>query len=137
LAVPAARDLDDPVVQEGRSIFYTIGCTACHKPSWTTGTDKYMPDYSNQKIWPYSDLLMHDLGMEAPGLRKMCRTTPLWGRGLSYLCAGHTDKLHDLRARNYEEAILWHFGEAEPCREKFYNLPKDKRNALVRFLESI
>ncbi|MDR1459437.1 MAG: hypothetical protein LBI60_04415 [Bacteroidales bacterium] len=137
LAVPAARDLDDPAVQTGKSIFYEIGCTACHKPSWITGNDKYIPDYSNQKIWPYADLLMHELGMEEPGLRKSCRTTPLWGRGLSYICAGHTDKLHDLRARNYEEAILWHFGEAESCREKFRNLSKEKRDALVKFLEAI
>jgi CxxC motif-containing protein (DUF1111 family) len=137
LAVPAARDLDDPVVQAGRTIFYEIGCTACHKPSWTTATDKYMSAYSNQKIWPYSDLLKHDLDMKEPGLRKKCRTTPLWGRGLSYICAGHNDHLHDLRARNFEEAILWHFGDAESCREKFRNLTKTQRQSLLKFLESI
>lgn len=137
LAVPAARDLDDPTVQIGKSIFYEIGCTACHKPSWTTGTDKYIAGYSNQKTWPYTDLLMHDLGMQNPGLRKLCRTTPLWGRGLSYICAGHTDRLHDLRARNTEEAILWHFGDAEKSREKFRNLTKEKRQALIKFLEAI
>ncbi|MDL2227406.1 hypothetical protein LJC30_00770 [Odoribacter sp. OttesenSCG-928-L07] len=137
LAVPAARDLDDDDVKAGKEIFYSIGCTACHKPTWTTGTDQYIPGFSNQKIWPYTDLLKHDLGMKEPGLRKMCRTTPLWGRGLSYICAGHTDMLHDLRARNYEEAILWHFGDAEQSREKFRNLSKEDRHNLVRFLESI
>lgn len=137
LAVPAARNLDDPTVQTGKALFYEIGCTACHKPSWTTGTDTYIPDYSNQKIWPYSDLLKHDLGMVNPGLRKKCRTTPLWGRGLSYICSGHTDRLHDLRARNAEEAILWHFGDAEQSREKFRNLTKENREALVQFLEAI
>ena len=137
LAVPAARDLEDPEVQAGKEIFYEIGCTACHKPSWITGTDKYISGYSNQKIWPYTDLLQHNLGMKEPGLREWCRTTPLWGRGLSYICAGHTDMLHDLRARNYEEAILWHFGDAERCRESFRNLSKADRHNLVRFLESI
>ena len=137
LAVPAARDLDDPTVKEGRAIFYEIGCTACHKPSWTTGTDKYISGYSNQKIWPYTDLLKHDLGMMEPGLRQKCRTTPLWGRGLSLICSGHTDRLHDMRARNTEEAILWHFGDAEQSREKFRNLPKEKRQALIRFIDAI
>lgn len=141
LAVPAARNLDDPKVQEGKTIFYSIGCTACHKPSWTTGEDKYIAGYSNQKIWPYSDLLQHNLGWKdknaSPGLREWCRTTPLWGRGLSLICAGHTDHLHDLRARNFEEAILWHFGQAETAREKFRNLSKSQREALIDFLNAI
>ena len=137
LAVPSARDLDNPVVQKGKSIFYSIGCTACHKPSWVTGTDKYITGFSNQKIWPYSDLLKHDLGMKEPGLRAKCRTTPLWGRGLSLICAGHTDMLHDLRARNYEEAILWHGGEAKESGKKFRALSKSDRDALVAFLKAI
>jgi CxxC motif-containing protein (DUF1111 family) len=137
LAVPAARNLDHPQVQEGKLLFYSIGCTDCHKPSWTTGTDKYVPGYSNQKIWPYTDLLMHEMGMMEPGLNKWCRTTPLWGRGLSLVCAGHTDRLHDLRARNAEEAVLWHFGEAEAAREKFRNLSKSQREALLAFLDAI
>ncbi|MDR0364761.1 MAG: hypothetical protein LBH92_07080 [Bacteroidales bacterium] len=137
LAVPAARDLDNPIVQQGKELFYSIGCTACHKPSWTTGYDKHMPGFSYQKIWPYTDLLRHDLGMKNPGLRQKCRTTPLWGKGLMYQCTGANDMLHDMRARTFEEAILWHGGEAQQCKESFRNLSKSERDALVKFLEAI
>lgn len=146
LAVPAARNLDDEEVQQGKSLFYSIGCTACHKPSWVTGEDDYkgdpnltkkLPRYPHQKIWPYTDLLAHDLGMKNPGLRQWCRTTPLWGRGLSQKATGASDHMHDMRARTYEEAILWHFGEAKRSREKFRNLSKEERTALVKFLEAI
>lgn len=146
LAVPAARNLDDVQVKRGRSIFYEIGCTACHRPSWTTGEDNYsgdpnltkaLPRYPYQKIFPYTDLLQHDLGMKNPGMRQWCRTTPLWGRGLSQKCTGASDHMHDMRARNYEEAILWHFGQAKMAREKFRNLNKADRTALVKFLEAI
>ena len=138
VAVPAARNLDKEEVQQGRSLFYEIGCTACHKPSWTTRNNYLpMPELSNQTIYPYSDLLRHDLEMKEPGRVRVCRTTPLWGRGLMRTVSGHTDMLHDLRARNYEEAILWHGGEAKQSKEKFRNLSKDERKALIRFLESI
>lgn len=137
LAVPAARNLDDPLVQMGKKEFYNAGCNSCHKPSWTTGEYHYMPGYSNQKIWPYTDLLKHDMGEINHGRFSHMRTTPLWGRGLMYICAGHTDMWHDLRARSFEEAILWHFGEGTAAREYFRNLSKDKREALLKFLESI
>lgn len=138
LAVPAARNLDDQKVQKGRQLFYDAGCTACHRPSWTTRNYyKPMPEISNQKIYPYTDLLRHDLDMLEAGRAKVCRTTPLWGRGLMRVVAGHTDMLHDLRARNFEEAILWHGGEAKKAKEKFRNMPKEDRDALVKFLEAI
>jgi hypothetical protein len=138
LAVPAARNLDDPTVQRGKSLFYDAGCTACHRPSWTTRSDyRPMPSLSSQKIFPYTDLLRHDLDMVEPGRVRVCRTTPLWGRGLMKIVSGHTDKLHDLRARNYEEAILWHGGEAKQCKEKFRSLSKGDREALIKFLEAI
>jgi CxxC motif-containing protein (DUF1111 family) len=138
IAVPAARNLDDPVVQRGKALFYGAGCTACHRPSWKT-RDNYLPlpALSNQTIYPYSDLLRHDLAMHAPGRVRVCRTTPLWGRGLMKIVSGHTDKLHDLRARNYKEAILWHGGEAQQCKEKFRQMPKEDREALIKFLEAI
>lgn len=138
VAVPAARNLDKPEVKRGKEIFYEIGCTACHKPSWTTRSNyKPMPELSNQKIYPYSDLLRHDLGMHEAGRAQVCRTTPLWARGLMKTVSGHTDMLHDLRARNYEEAIVWHEGDAKPSKEKFRNLSKEDRDALIQFLESI
>jgi hypothetical protein len=138
IAVPAARNLDDPIVQRGRELFYETGCTACHRPSWTTRSNYTpLPALSNQKIYPYTDLLRHDLDMKEPGRVKVCRTTPLWGRGLLMVTSGHTDMLHDLRARNYEEAILWHGGEAKEPKEKFRSMPKSDREALIKFLSAI
>lgn len=146
LAVPAARNLDDPTVQKGKSIFYSIGCTSCHRPSWTTGPDNYsgdpmvkgkLPQYPYQKIWPYTDLLQHRLEMVNNIRTGWCRTTPLWGRGLSQKCTGASDHLHDMRARNYNEAIMWHGGDGKYAREKYRKLSKEDREALVKFLESI
>lgn len=146
LAVPAARDLEDETVQQGKKLFYSIGCTACHRPSWQTGEDDYkgskvlagkLPRYPNQKIWPYTDLLQHRLEMVNDIRTGWCRTTPLWGRGLSDKCTGAGDHLHDMRARNYIEAIMWHGGEAAKSRENFYNLSREDRNAVVKFLEAI
>ncbi|MDR0863643.1 MAG: hypothetical protein LBO74_01765 [Candidatus Symbiothrix sp.] len=138
VAVPAARNMDDEKVKKGKTLFAEAGCIACHKPSWTTRSD-YKPEakLSNQKIYPYTDLLRHDLGLYEPGRVQVCRTTPLWGRGLMPVVSGHSDMLHDLRARNYEEAILWHNGEAKPSKEKFRNMPKEDREALIQFLQSI
>lgn len=137
LAVPAARNLDDPDVLKGRDIFYEIGCVGCHKPEWKTGYYQPFPAYSNQTIRPYTDMLMHDMGKENAGRFRTYRTPPLWGRGLMNKTAGHTDMFHDLRARDFEEAILWHFGEAEFSRELFRNLPEEKRSQLIKFLESL
>ena len=138
LAVPAARNLDDETVQRGRKLFYETGCTNCHRPSWTTRAHYApLPAISNQKIFPYTDLLRHDLNMKEPGRARVCRTTPLWGRGLLPVTSGHSDMLHDLRARNYEEAILWHGGEAKEYREHFRKMTKADRQALIRFLEAI
>lgn len=146
LAVPAARNLDDSQVQRGKKLFYEIGCTSCHRPSWTTGSDEYtgdpmvkdkLPRYANQKIWPYSDYLQHRLEMVNDIRTGWCRTTPLWGRGLSEQCTGAGDHLHDMRARNYIEAIMWHGGDAGTSRDKFRNLTKEDRDALVKFLQCI
>ncbi|MDR1602104.1 MAG: hypothetical protein LBS42_06705 [Tannerella sp.] len=146
LAVPAARNLDDPAVQKGKERFYEIGCTLCHRPSWTTGADNYtgdpmvagkLPRYPNQKIWPYSDFLQHRLEMVNDIRTGWCRTTPLWGRGLSGKCTGASEHLHDMRARNYTEAIMWHGGDAKVAKDKFYRLSKEERDAIILFLESI
>jgi CxxC motif-containing protein (DUF1111 family) len=146
VAVPAARNLDDPEVQTGRAKFREIGCATCHRPSWTTGDDNYtgdplvagkLPRYPNQKIWPYSDLLQHKLNMVNDIRTGWCRTTPLWGRGLSQKCTGAGDHLHDMRARNYIEAIMWHGGDAKKSTEQFRALSKTDRDAIVKFLEAI
>ncbi|MDR3328366.1 MAG: hypothetical protein LBT04_09740 [Prevotellaceae bacterium] len=146
LAVPAARSMDDKAVQKGKENFKQAGCTVCHRPSWTTGADNYsgdnlvknkLPRYPHQKIYPYTDLLQHKLDM-VNGIRTgWCRTTPLWGRGLSEICTGASEHLHDMRARNYVEAIMWHSGDAATARDKFHKMSKEDRDALVKFLQSI
>jgi CxxC motif-containing protein (DUF1111 family) len=151
IAVPRARDLNNKDVKRGKELFYEIGCTNCHKPSWTTGADNYgrskilegknLPQYANQKIYPYSDLLQHKLCMEQDIHGSWCRTTPLWGRGLSSVVCGKEDRLHDARARNEVEAIMWHAyskdSQAYDTALKFYNLPKADRDAVVKFIRSI
>lgn len=155
LAVPAARNLDDPTVQLGKEKFTEIGCASCHKPSWTTGDDEIrdpngffekaenrnkLPRYPNQKIWPYTDMVQHRLFMENDIRGGWCRTTPLWGRGLSQKCTGADDRLHDCRARNVIEAIMWHGNQKSDARwsiEKFRNLSKEEREAIVKFIEAI
>lgn len=151
LAVPRARNLNDEKVQKGKSLFAKMGCAACHRPSWTTGDDNYwapamnetkpLPRYKNQKIWPYSDFIQHRLFMKNDIHGTWCRTTPLWGRGLSTQNTGRGDRLHDCRARNVLEAIMWHGfskqSDAYPSTEQFYNLSKEDRDAVILFIESI
>jgi CxxC motif-containing protein (DUF1111 family) len=142
LAVPARRNVDDPMVTAGEDLFAVIGCTACHVASLTTGSSD-VPELSNQLIHAYTDLLLHDMGpgladgrpdFEASG--QEWRTPPLWGIGLIETVNGHTRLLHDGRARTIEEAILWHAGEAEAARTDFTSLTSDQVDALLAFLES-
>lgn len=154
LAVPAARDVNDAEVLRGKELFTEIGCAYCHRPSWTTGADeirdpaqfftdgKKLPRYPHQKIWPYSDMVQHKLHMESDIRTGWCRTTPLWGRGLHMKCTGSRteDRLHDCRARNTIEAIMWHGNAKSDARysvEKFRALSKADRNAIVKFINAI
>ena len=151
LAVPAARNLSDPEIQRGRELFRQIGCASCHRPSWTTGDDNYndpnkffkgteLPRYPHQTIWPYSDMMQHRLFMVNDIRGEWCRTTPLWGRGLSLVCSGHQDRLHDCRARNVIEAIMWHGSKNSDARESteaFRELSKSDRDAIVAFINAI
>ena len=144
LAVPARRDVDDPQVLAGKKLFYESGCIDCHRPKYVTRRDPSQPEQSFQLIWPYSDLLLHDMG---PGLAdnrpegradgQEWRTPPLWGIGLTETVNGHTFFLHDGRARNLLEAILWHGGEAEAAKQKVVAMSKAKRDQLIRFLNSL
>lgn len=151
LSIPRARNLNDPDVQRGKKVFMEIGCASCHRPSWKTGDDNYwtpeciadrpLPRYQNQTIYPYSDMMQHKLYMKNDIHGSWCRTTPLWGRGLSRVNTGAEDRLHDCRARNETEAIMWHaYSKSSHAYEsayKFYNLPKADRDAVVKFLRSI
>ena len=144
LGVPARRNYDDETVKLGKSLFKQVGCNSCHISEFTTGTFTKVPELSNQKIHPYTDLLLHDMGDELADNRpdfeatgSEWRTPPLWGIGLVQVVNGHTFFMHDGRARNLEEAILWHFGEGENSREKFMNLTKSQREALIKYLQSL
>lgn len=151
LSIPRARDLNDETVQRGKDLFTQIGCTNCHRATWTTGDDNYwapeclkgmeLPRYPHQTIHPYSDMMQHKLYMVNDIHGSWCRTTPLWGRGLSQVNTGAEDRLHDCRARNEVEAIMWHAyspkSHAYECALKFYNLPKEDRDAVVKFIRSI
>ena len=144
LAVPARRNLRRPDVRRGRHLFNEAQCDACHTPTLHTGAVPGLPDLSQQVIHPYTDLLLHDMGpaladgrpdFEATGVE--WRTPPLWGIGLVETVNRHTYFLHDGRARNLAEAILWHGGEAEASKEHFRRLPSADREALLQFLYSL
>ena len=144
LAVPARRDIDDPQVKQGEQLFAEAQCASCHVPTLRTGVLAGVPSVSNQTIHPYTDLLLHDMGPDLadnrPDFRasgREWRTPPLWGIGLVRRVNGHTNFLHDGRARDLMEAILWHGGEAEASRQAVERMSKEERDALIAFLESL
>jgi CxxC motif-containing protein (DUF1111 family) len=146
LAVPARRNVEDPQVKRGQELFTEAKCSSCHIPVLETGQHPTRNELvlNSQVILPYTDLLIHDMGegladgrqdFSASGVE--WRTAPLWGIGLVKVVNGHTNFLHDGRARNFEEAILWHGGEAEGSKEFFRNLSAEDREALIKFLDSL
>ncbi|WP_159946067.1 di-heme oxidoredictase family protein [Rhizobium sp. 18065] len=144
LAPPIRRDVSSPDVLRGKQLFYQSGCIACHTPKYVTRRDAGNKAQAFQLIWPYSDFLLHDMGDgladgqqvgDASG--QEWRTPPLWGIGLTQTVSGHTFFLHDGRARNLTEAILWHGGEAQKARDAFAAQAPDDRKALITFLESL
>nr|WP_239450580.1 di-heme oxidoredictase family protein [Loktanella sp. S4079] len=144
LGVPARRDVSDPQVLRGKQVFYETGCVSCHQPSFVTHRLADRPEQSFQLIWPYSDMLLHDMGEgladhrpEARATGREWRTPPLWGIGLTEQVSGHTYFLHDGRARSLLEAIMWHGGEASSARDTVAEMSKAKRDDLIRFLESL
>ena len=155
LAVPAARNTTTEDFKAGKELFSQIGCAQCHRPSWTTGKDDIqdpnllfsnadMPRYPYQKIWPYTDMVQHRLFMKNDIRTGWCRTTPLWGRGLASKCGSGVERMHDCRARNVIEAIMWHGCTSEGGKsdayatvEKFRQLTKKQRDQIVYFIESI
>jgi CxxC motif-containing protein (DUF1111 family) len=144
LAVPARRDVGDALVKRGEALFAFARCDGCHSPTLATGDYPALPALSRQTIHPYTDLLLHDMGEGLadgrPDFRagpRDWRTAPLWGLGLSRSVNGNESLLHDGRARNLTEAILWHGGEAQSSREAFRLMPKPDREALLAFLSSL
>jgi CxxC motif-containing protein (DUF1111 family) len=144
VGVPARRDIDDPVVLAGKQLFYASGCTACHTPKFVTRRDAPQPEHRFQLIWPYSDLLLHDMGEGLADHRpdgdasgSEWRTPPLWGIGLATTVNERATFLHDGRARTLLEAVLWHGGEAEKAKQRVVDMEPAQRRALIRFVESL
>ena len=144
LAVPARRDVGDPQVLVGKRLFYEANCIACHRPKFVTRRDSIGKEQSFQLIWPHTDLLLHDMGegladnrTEGEATGREWRTPPLWGIGLTESVSGQTLFLHDGRARNLLEAILWHGGEAEKSKNRVVAMTREERAALLAFLGSL
>jgi CxxC motif-containing protein (DUF1111 family) len=144
LAVPARRGAHLPIVRQGQQVFMDAGCATCHTPSFTTARFTDQPEQSEQTIWPYTDLLLHDMGDDlADGAAEYLaegrewRTPPLWGLGYLQEVNGHIRLLHDGRARSIMEAILWHGGEAQAACDRIIRLNRSDRVALMAFLESL
>ncbi|QTD32285.1 di-heme oxidoredictase family protein [Pseudomonas fluorescens] len=144
LAVPARRGVNDAQVLAGKNLFFQAGCQSCHTPKYTTAANAAEPELANQVIRPYSDLLLHDMGegladnrTEFQASGRDWRTPPLWGIGLTQTVSGHTQFLHDGRARNLLEAVLWHGGEAKAAQQQVLSFNAEQRAALLAFLNSL
>jgi CxxC motif-containing protein (DUF1111 family) len=144
LAVPKQRNRTRADVRRGEKSFRDFGCAACHMPTLETPADYGIAELAGQTFHPYSDLLLHDMGDGLADGRpdwvasaSEWRTPPLWGLGLTQTVNGHTYLLHDGRARNLSEAILWHGGEGESAKEKFRAASAKVRADLVAFLDSL
>ncbi len=144
LGVRARRDLDDPVALQGEALFGSAGCSSCHTESFQTSPYHPHAELRDQAIAPYTDLLLHDMG---PGLASTLvedgvagsewRTPPLWGIGLTAGVSGGEAYLHDGRARNLSEAIVWHGGEGESSKQAFSAMTQAEKDALLTFLKSL
>ncbi|MBX3453250.1 di-heme oxidoredictase family protein [Ferrovibrio sp.] len=146
LAVPAREGIAAPAVRQGQKLFNDIGCAACHTPKHVTGRSDSFPELSGQTIWPYTDMLLHDMGDDladpngldgSSPLGRVWRTQPLWGLGLTRRVNDHFYLLHDGRADGILEAVLWHGGEAAKARDRVIALSGSDREALLAFLESL
>ncbi|MFK5975040.1 MAG: di-heme oxidoredictase family protein [Sulfurovum sp.] len=152
LSVPPRRDVENSDVQEGGALFNDLGCVKCHTPSFTTASsytsfsvdNKEIKALTNQKIYPFTDMLLHDMGDDLADGRKdfeatgnEWKTRPLWGIGLTQTVNPGAGFLHDGRAKTLEEAILWHGGESEAIKLDFMKLKETQRAKVIKFLESL
>jgi CxxC motif-containing protein (DUF1111 family) len=148
LAPPARRKPNDAQVLQGQALFAQAQCATCHRPSYVTKEGPFphltSKALNGQRIFPYTDLLLHDMGERLADNRpdfgangRQWKTPALWGTGLIKDVNGHTRLLHDGRARGVLEAILWHGGEAEAAKDQVLQMKKADRDALVKFVESL
>lgn len=143
IAVPAQR-LGNQNITEGEKLFHQLACASCHRPKYVTADLPQLPELSQQTIWPYTDLLLHDMGDALADFRpegeangREWKTPPLWGIGLTKAVNQKSGFLHDGRARNIQEAILWHGGEAKNSKNRYTQLDKKQRQQLLDFLTSL
>lgn len=144
LKVPIQRNQNDADVIAGKQIFNNLKCGSCHTPQWTTPASDIQA-LGNKTFYPYSDLLLHDMGSglndgytEGTAKPSEWRTPPLWGLGLAKNSqGGQYFLMHDGRAKSIEEAILMHGGEATNSKNQFQNLPGADKQKLIKFLESL
>ena len=144
-AVPPRKNFRDEAVMKGETLFASAGCSGCHIPSMRTGDYHPMAELRGQNIHLYSDMLVHDMGEgladnlgEGTATGAEWRTAPLWGLGrIDPAMDGKGVYLHDGRARNLNEAVLWHGGYAYSAKEKFRNMSADDRAAVISFLKSL
>lgn len=155
LGVPARRDVDNADVQAGKALFVDAGCSSCHVASYRTGVSAQHPELSEQVIFPYTDLLLHDMGEELADFTidnqpadastlveflataREWRTPPLWGIGLAKTVDPEATFMHDGRARTIMEAVLWHGGEAEQSTQSVLNMTQQERGQLLTFLNDL
>lgn len=148
LAVPVRRKLSELDEIDGKKVFNQLNCNVCHRETYQTGNNSRFDVLNQQAIYPYSDFLLHDMGdgladdmgnfkIEEDATAREWRTPPLWGIGLIPTVNRHSRYLHDGRARDLNEAILWHGGEAQKSKENYLKLKKSERESLINFLNSL
>ena len=146
LAPPRRRSVNDSQVLRGKQHFYDAGCAACHTPKYVTSKQATESQHRFQLIWPYTDLLLHDMGEaladrtidgEPSSQHAEWRTAPLWGIGMTKRINPRATFLHDGRAKTLLEAVLWHGGEARKAKENVLGMKRSEREDLIRFLESL
>ncbi len=143
LAVPARRLNSEGSYRHRARVFASTGCALCHVPSQRTGRTADLPEpYRDLMIFPFTDMLLHDLGpglsdRSATELSRHWRTAPLWGIGVQHGVSPDVGFLHDGRARTLTEAILWHGGEARVAVDRFKELTPEDRAELIAFLASL
>ena len=150
IAVPKSRHTELKDYEAGMKLFTTVGCASCHTPRFET-TASIEAVLNGVVIYPFTDLLLHDMGEELSDVAaqndilpfsvvfnaREWRTPPLWGIGMLPTVNGHQQLLHDGRAENVEEAILWHSGEAEETKNNFKNLTAQERTQLIDFVNKL
>jgi CxxC motif-containing protein (DUF1111 family) len=155
LSVPQRRDAYSEEVQAGKTLFNEAGCSACHIEQYQTGSSTEHPELANQTIFPYTDLLLHDMGedladfsidnspaadsvqVEFLASAREWRTPPLWGLGLTQTVDPQATFLHDGRARSILDAVLWHGGEAQNAKQKLLQMSSEQREQLLAFLNDL